>query len=127
MAVIFILCSCAPDLKIRAMSHSPVCPQAKDKITFNVLVENAGSEKTGKSELSFQISNEKNPVILPVPELKPHQTYIVTREIVLGRDQAYANTVILDPKNQIQESDETNNESIEQYGVGVVCWRVIIK
>lgn len=127
VSILFLFSSCAPDLKVRATSHEPVCPQAKEKVTFKVIVENAGEKKAGKSELSFQIGDEKNPVIFPIPELKPKQTYTVTREKVFDIDHAYTNRVLLDIKNEVEESDKSNNESIEQYGVGVLCWRAILR
>lgn len=114
----FSILSCAPDLIVRNVSHTPACPKTSDNITFTAQVENAGNRPAGASVLSFRIGGESSPPTYPVPALAPGASYTVTRQLVLGTAQPYTNTVIADINNSVAETNEANNQGVEHYSVG---------
>jgi hypothetical protein len=118
LPLIVIMTSCMADLKVDNLSHEPECPSTTEQITFKATVLNAGNKPAGPSELSFKVGGESNPPVYPVPELEPGDKHSVTRQLVLNVAQNYQNTVTVDVKNDVSESNESNNQAIQRYSVG---------
>ena len=114
---IFFLSSCAADLRVKDLAHSPANPTTADQITFSALVENAGNTASAPSELSFKVGGETYPPRFAVPALASGSTCTVQRRLVLGVAQNYQNTVIVDVNNAVAESNEGNNQAVEYYTV----------
>jgi len=116
--MIVSIISCKPDLRVDNVSHIPECPSDTEQITFSATVKNAGNKPAGPSELSFKVGGETTPPLYPVPGLDPGETHTVTRQLVLNVAQRYQNTVIADVNNDVNESNESNNQTVERYSVG---------
>ncbi|MBA7691829.1 hypothetical protein ES703_100384 [subsurface metagenome] len=107
----------APDLIIMSLTHSPETPTTADTITFTVAVKNIGSGKAGRSTLALKVGGETVPKIYSVPALEPGERYRVQRRSALSVSQRYRNTATADIKNEVRESDETNNQKTDDYRV----------
>jgi len=116
-ALSFTLFGCRPDLKIDSLTHSPENPTTKDTITFTARVKNVGFKEAGPSTLGLKVGGETFPATYPIPALEPQDTHTVQRQLTLSVAQRYRNTATADFKNEVRESDETNNQKTEDYTV----------
>lgn len=100
----------APDLIIESLTHTPANPTTTDSITFKAVVKNIGAGTAGPSTLALKVGRETVPKTYPIPELKRGQTYTVQRRMSLSKPQRYMYKATADVKNNVHESNETNNE-----------------
>jgi len=108
-----------PNLVFDTLSHKPDPAQVSSPVTFTVLVKNAGTSDSTETSLTFQIGNEAGGGnVYPIPALKPDQSTTITRTHTFSLSQSYMNTLIIDPRNQITESDETDNQTQYSYTIG---------
>ena len=109
-----------PDLIVESLTHSPPNPTTADTITFTAVVKNIGSATAGPSTLEFRIGGETPgtpQVRFAVPSLAPGASHTVQRQLVLSVAQGYQNTATADVDNEIAESNEANNVTIDLYTV----------
>ena len=106
-----------PDLIIERLRHSPANPTTADTITFTAVVKNIGSGTAGRSTLALKVGGETFPKTYSVPALRLGETHTVQRQETLSVAQRYRNTATADFKNEVIESNETNNQKIDEYSV----------
>lgn len=99
-----------PDLIIERLSHTPASPTTADSINFIAVVKNTGSGTAGPSTFALKVGGETIPKTYSVPELKQGQTHSVQRRMSLSTPQRYLYKATADVKNNVRESNETNNE-----------------
>ena len=106
------------DLVVESLVHSPQDPTIEDQITFTAVIKNIGVRRADPSTLSFRVGGETPPgKTFAVPALEGGATFSVSRQEILGTAQNYRNTVIVDLKNEITESNEANNQRTDDYTV----------
>ena len=107
----------SPDLIIEILTHTPENPTTADTITFTVAVKNIGGGKADPSTLALKVGGETFPKTYSVPSLSSGETHTVQRQETLSVAQRYRNTATADFKNEVSESNETNNQKIDEYSV----------
>ena len=112
-----VLFGCKPDLRIESLTHSPEIPTTADTITFTAVVKNIGPETAGQSTLALKVGGETIPETYPVPSLNPGEKHTVQRQENLSVAQRYRNTATADFNDDVNESNETNNQKIDEYRV----------
>lgn len=111
------LFGCTPDLRIESLTHSPANPTTADTITFTAVVKNIGLRPAGSSTLALKVGGETIPKTYSVPSLSAGGRHTVQRQETLTVAQNYRNTATADFKNEVRESNETNNQKIDEYTV----------
>jgi len=98
----------APDLIIKAITGSPSEPVVGDEVIFTVTIKNQGNDSASPSLVRFYIDDSPWGY-LNVPELAAGSTAAKTFSWVAQAD-LHAIKAVIDPDNEVTESDETNNE-----------------
>jgi len=107
-----------PDLIVESLTHTPEFPNTTDEITFTAVVKNQGPGSAGPSTLEFLIEGETpgtQGVQFSVPALAPDVTFTVQRQKTLDVAQPYQNTATADVDDEVIESNENNNITVESY------------
>ena len=120
-------CSDLPDLIVLNLSHDPASPDSATTIEFTAEVKNIGLVSAGPSTLCFAIGAEGDCTAgapetnFTVPSLDTDETFEVLRsqrfdEILV--DTMFTNTAVANfDTDDVVESDETNNTTIDNYTV----------
>ena len=108
-----------PDLIIESLTHSPANPTTEDIISFTAVVRNIGGRTAGRSTLALKVGGETFPKTYSVPLLRAGGRHTVQRRGTLSVAQRYRNTATADFKNEVRESNETNNQKIDEYSVAI--------
>ena len=112
------------DLIVLDLDHDPESPDGEVTIDFTAVVKNIGSETAGASTLCFEIGGEScttNPddTLFDVPSLGPGDTFDVLRveQLHVTVDTSFTNTAVADFPENVDEHDENNNTTIDNYTV----------
>ncbi len=110
-----------PDLVVSSLTHAPASPIEETSIDFTAVVANAGTETAGESTLCFEIGGESceldpESTLFAVPSLEPEESFSVTRSATLLAG-TYQNTAVADYQQDVAESDEENNTTLDTYVV----------
>ena len=106
-----------PDLIVESFTHFPESPTTADLIAFTAVVKNIGSSWACSSTLDFKVGGETFGVDFAIPRLGPGETFTVHRQLVLDVAQNYQNTATADVNNEVPETDEGNNVTLDFYTV----------
>ena len=83
--------------------------QTTATLTIEITIQNLGSSSSPQTTLALTLNNLP-PQTMQVPEIQAgttHHESAVFTNIPVG---SYAGSAVIDPRNTIQEADETNNE-----------------
>ncbi len=112
--------SAQPDLVVSSLTHDPATPDTETQIEFTAVVENIGDASADPSTLSFKIGGESpdSPdALFPISQLAPGDTEAIVRYETLSVAQNYLNTAVADYDQDVAESDESNNTTIDTFTV----------
>jgi hypothetical protein len=110
--------ACLPDLALSALAvtsqlPSKDAPKDLEDVCVNITIENRGKTATPASDLLLTASGDVSPSVYPrdIPPLGPGGCASVSPVVCTLRPHGELTTltVAIDPKNQIIESDESNN------------------
>ena len=123
-----------PDLVVFDLTHNPAFPGSATEIDFTAVVKNIGIAAAGPSVLCFEIDGDcsvgSGETIFDVPSLGINETFEVQRsqgfpEILV--DTMFTNTAVANfDTDDVVESDETNNTTIDNYIVTADSEPVIV-
>lgn len=122
LTIVVPLLSACTDLVVSKATYAPECLEPDTQITFTIEVKNdgfgfLGMGRAGPSQLAFQLGGETVPHTYPVPTLDPGEHHTINRVGVLGSARNYQNTLTVDVNNNVSESHEDNNTTIQYYTV----------
>ncbi len=97
-----------PDLTVEAITSSPETPTIGDAVTFTVTINNQGTTASGQFYLAYYIDGDyltRDYLNSLGPGANAEQTFTWTAEA-----GTHAITAVADYKNQVTESNESNNQ-----------------
>lgn len=108
-----------PDLIVETLTHDPTAPTTWDEITITAIVKNVGNAAAGASSLAIRAGGETIPATYPIPALDPGETFEVEREVNFPTPLTYQITATADVDEEVEESDEENNVTIDIFSVAL--------
>jgi hypothetical protein len=115
--VTFTATGSAANLIISSFTRSRTDPTVADDITFTAVVKNVGTDPAPASRMSLRVGGETFPPSFPVPALAPGATFTVTRTLNLNVAQGYFAEAKADIKNDVVETNETDNNALMFFAV----------
>ena len=103
-----------PDITLKDAEIIPTNPTTSDMIHFTARVINIGEVESGPLTCGVRVGGESQPHLgyygrIPVDSPQA-QKFAVARVLRITRPGNYAVTFVVDAKNQVKESNETNNQ-----------------
>jgi subtilase family serine protease len=102
-----------PDLVVDSFEPSPNRPRVGDSVSFDVTVRNQGQAPAGRFSVKVD-GDELKAQAQEVGPLKPgEQTTLRFGPSQVTNDEIHTYQTEVDPTNQVAESDENNNSTID--------------
>ena len=106
-----------PDLVVSSFTHTPANPTTTDLVTLSATVTNQGDEVASTSSLELKVGGESTPPSYTIPELSPGESFSMDRQVSDLNAQSYQNTATADINNNVVESVESNNVTLDFFTV----------
>jgi len=111
------------DLTIDSIKTSVAKPKVGQKISIQVKVKNNGNTKATNAKLEVYLGKDESPTFTStISSISKNSTYSKSFSWTIPNDipeKDFPIKAIIDPKNEIKETDEANNEKVYLLNLGV--------